>query len=69
MAENNLKGAKMDNVTPQQLTALKECAEFIKDIVNASDGDDPYSQAEIFEIGMKLLNDLAGSGFMLRGEQ
>lgn len=59
----------MNNITPQQLNALQECAEFMKDIVNASDGDDPYSQAEIFEIGMKLLNDLAGSGFMLRGEQ
>ncbi len=56
-------------MTDSQFQALTECAEFLKDLVNASDGDEPYTAREIFEIGMKLLNDLTKSGFMLRGEK
>ena len=55
-------------LTYEQVRALKECAEFLKDLVNASDGDEPYTPDEVFEIGMKLLNDLTASGFKLRGE-
>ena len=55
-------------LTYEQVRALKECAEFLKDLVNASDGDEPYTPDEVFEIGMKLLNDLTASGFELRGE-
>ena len=55
-------------MTSEQLLALIECAEFLKDLVNASDGDEPYTPDEVFEIGMKLLNDLTASGFELRGE-
>ena len=58
----------VDAMTSEQLLALIECAEFLKDLVNASDGDEPYTPDEVFEIGMKLLNDLTASGFELSGE-
>jgi hypothetical protein len=56
-------------LTYEQVRALKECAEFLKDLVNASDGDEPYTTSEILELGLKLLNDLYESGFLLRGEK
>jgi hypothetical protein len=54
--------------TPVQTLALAECAEFVKDLVNASANEQPYQDHEIFEIGVQLLNLLSGSGFALRGE-
>lgn len=56
-------------MTPEQHKALREIAEFMKDIVNASDGDEPYKPQEIFEIGMKLLNTLSATGYSLPGEK
>lgn len=55
--------------TDEQVLALRECAEFVKDLVNASVGDEPYTTQETFEIGMELLNNLTASGLMLRGEK
>ena len=56
-------------MTSEQHEALREIAEFMKDIVNASDGDEPYTSIEIFEIGMKLLNSLSATGYNLPGEK
>lgn len=53
----------------EQHQALREIAEFMKDIVNASDGDEPYTSSEIFEIGMRLLNNLSATDYMLGGEK
>ena len=56
-------------VTDEQHQALREIAEFMKDIVNAMGGDEPYSSSEIFELGMKLLYDLSATDYMLPGEK
>ena len=56
-------------MTDEQHQALREIAEFMKDIVNASDGDEPYTSSEIFEIGMELLNNLSATDYMLGGEK
>lgn len=55
-------------MTPSQEAALRECAEFLKDIVNASD-EEPYDQRELFEVGLRLLNNLYETGYRLGGEQ
>jgi hypothetical protein len=55
-------------MTPEQEAALRECAEFLKDIVNASD-EEPYNQRELFEVGLRLLNNLYETGYRLGGEQ
>ena len=56
-------------MTNEQHQALREIAEFMKDIVNASDGDEPYTSDEIFELGMKLLYDLSATDYRLPGEK
>jgi hypothetical protein len=53
----------------EQHQALREIAEFMKHIVNASDGDEPYTLEDIFEIGMNLLNALSATDYRLNGER
>jgi hypothetical protein len=56
-------------ITEEQENALREVAEFMKDIINASDGDQPYSEQEVFEIGLDLLNKLSATDYRLSGEK
>lgn len=55
-------------MTKEQIKALTECVEFIKDLVNANDAGEPYSHKEIYELGMKLLGAVHDSGVRLAGE-
>jgi hypothetical protein len=56
-------------MTTQQENALKDCAQFVKDILKAIENDEGYTDKDLFEIGLKLLRNLSESGILLEDEQ
>jgi hypothetical protein len=62
---------ELENLTMQQLDALLECAEALKDVVNAASGGDPYTSIELTAIGngfVDALSRLSETGVRLNGE-
>lgn len=66
MTSQELKQKEEREMTERQLKALMECAEGLKDVINA---DPPYSQTELEEVFAPLLGELYESGILLPGEE
>jgi hypothetical protein len=55
-------------MTELQVAALLECAEGLKDILNAADNGQAYDVPELQNAFAYLLSNLSASGVRLRGE-
>jgi hypothetical protein len=56
-------------MTRKQIRALVECAEGLKDIINASDAGEPYTDEELKEAFSPLLGAAYESGVLLSNEE
>jgi hypothetical protein len=59
---------EIENLTMTQLDALLECAEALKEIVNAAGNGHPYNKTELTDLFAPHLSKLSATGIQLEGE-